>query len=316
MAEELALETPVIGGVDEPVVDMAHELALLAPADAAVAIETPSKVRTGRMQSMAGGTAFGTLVHSIYERVDFAVEDLESALREVCADALRYRPVRDGNGFLSADDLAAALFEAAQAPLGGPLGDRTLVGLGAADRMNELDFDISIARIDAAMVANVMLEHLDETDPLRPWFVDAANGALAIDVEGLLTGSIDLVARSMIEAESRFWIADYKTNWLKTGDYGQSSLAEAMNHSAYGLQATLYLVAMHRYLRFRLPGYNPDTHLLGAAYLFVRGMMPGNIISTSPAGDTVDGVFWWRPPTAALEALDRLFAHGSAEVTR
>jgi exodeoxyribonuclease V beta subunit len=316
MAEALALETPVIGGVDEPVVDMAHELALSAPADAAVAIETLSKVRTGRMQSMAGGTAFGTLVHSIYERVDFAVENLESELREVCADALRYRPVRDGNGFLSAEDLAAALFEAAQAPLGGPLGDRTLAGLGSADRMNELDFDISIARIDAAMVANVMLEHLDETDPLRPWFVDASNGALAVDVEGLLTGSIDLVARTTIDNESRFWIADYKTNWLKTGDYGQSSLAEAMNHSAYGLQATLYLVAMHRYLRFRLPGYNPDTHLLGAGYLFVRGMMPGNTISTSPSGATVDGVFWWRPPTAALDALDRLFAHGSAEVTQ
>ncbi|CAM8621008.1 RecB ATP-dependent exoDNAse (exonuclease V) beta subunit (contains helicase and exonuclease domains) [Acidimicrobiia bacterium] len=316
MAEALALETPVIGGVDEPVVDMAHELALATPVDASVATETPSKVRVSRMQPMAGGTAFGTLVHSIYERVDFAVEDLESELREVCADALRYRPVRDGNGFLSADNLAAALFEAAQAPLGGPLGDRALAGLSAADRMNELDFDISIARIDAATVANVMLEHLDETDPLRPWFVDAANGALAVDVEGLLTGSIDLVARTSIDAESRFWIADYKTNWLKTGDYGQSSLAEAMNHSAYGLQATLYLVAMHRYLRFRLPEYNPDTHLLGAAYLFVRGMVPENTISTSASGATVDGVFWWRPPTAALDALDRLFAHGSAEVTQ
>ena len=324
-AEALALETPVIGGVDEPAVDMAHELAIAAPVDASSAAGAAASVRSGRMRSMPGGTAFGTLVHSIYERVDFAAENLESELREVCADALRYRPVRDGNGFLSAGDLAVGLLEAVHAPLGGPLGDRTLAGLGAADRMNELDFDISIARIDAAMVAEVMLEHLDDTDPLRPWFVDAANGALAVDVEGLLTGSIDLVARTTIDAESRFWIADYKTNWLKTGDYGQASLAEAMNHSAYGLQATLYLVAMHRYLRFRLPGYNPDTHLLGAAYLFVRGMVPGNVTtplvpegpSSIPlSGPTVDGVFWWRPPTSALDALDRLFADGSTGVIR
>ena len=324
-AEALALETPVIGGVDEPEVDMVHELAIAVPTDSSVGTEATSPIRSGRMKAMPGGTAFGTLVHSIYERVDFASQDLESELRVVCADALRYRPVRDGSGFLSADDLAAALFEGTQAPLGGPLGDRTLAGLGAADRMNELDFDISIARIEAAMVAEVMLGHLDEADPLRPWFVDAANGALKVDVEGLLTGSIDLVARTTIDAESRFWIADYKTNWLKTGDYGQASLAEAMNHSAYGLQATLYLVAMHRYLRFRLPGYDPDTHLLGAAYLFVRGMVPGNV-STSPmpvgsssmplSGPTVDGVLWWRPPTAALDALDRLLATGSTGAIR
>jgi exodeoxyribonuclease V beta subunit len=324
-AEALALETPVIGGVDEPVVDIAHELAIAAPVDSSAGDEVPSSVRSGRMRAMPGGTAFGTLVHSIYERVDFAAADLESELREGCADALRYRPVRDENGFLSADDLAAGLLEAAHAPLGGPLGDRTLAGLGAGDRMNELDFDISIARIDAAMVAEVMREHLEDTDPLRPWFIDAANGALAVDVEGLLTGSIDLVARTTIGAESRFWIADYKTNWLKTGDYGQASLAEAMRHSAYGLQATLYLVAMHRYLRFRLPGYNPDSHLLGAAYLFVRGMVPGNVTtSTVPegpssmplSGPAVDGVFWWRPPTAALDALDRLFATGSTGESR
>ena len=40
----------------------------------------------------------------------------------------------------------------------------------------------------------------------------------------------------------------------------------------YALQALLYTVALHRFLRWRLPGYDPDTHLAGVAYLFVRGM--------------------------------------------
>ena len=40
----------------------------------------------------------------------------------------------------------------------------------------------------------------------------------------------------------------------------------------YPLQALLYTVALHRYLRWRLPGYDPDAHLGGVLYLFVRGM--------------------------------------------
>ncbi|GHH65456.1 hypothetical protein [Promicromonospora soli] len=39
-------------------------------------------------------------------------------------------------------------------------------------------------------------------------------------------------------------------------------MAEAMLHSHFPLQALLYGVVLHRYLRRRLPGYDPDTHLL------------------------------------------------------
>ena len=40
----------------------------------------------------------------------------------------------------------------------------------------------------------------------------------------------------------------------------------------YALQALLYAVALHRFLRWRLPGYDPARHLAGVVYLFVRGM--------------------------------------------
>ena len=42
-----------------------------------------------------------------------------------------------------------------------------------------------------------------------------------------------------------------------------------MSRAHYGLQALLYTVALHRYLRWRLPGYAPDRHLAGVLYLFV-----------------------------------------------
>ena len=39
------------------------------------------------------------------------------------------------------------------------------------------------------------------------------------------------------------------------------------------LQALLYTVALHRYLRWRLPRYDPERHLGGVLYLFLRGMI-------------------------------------------
>ena len=62
----------------------------------------------------------------------------------------------------------------------------------------------------------------------------------------------------------------------------------------------LYLLALHRLLKARLPGYDYDRHVGGAVYLFLRG-------SRAPRG----GVHFERPPKALIEALDRLFARTS-----
>ena len=50
-------------------------------------------------------------------------------------------------------------------------------------------------------------------------------------------------------------------------------MATEMMRSHYPLQALLYSVALHRYLRWRLPDYDPHRHLGGAQYQFVRGML-------------------------------------------
>ena len=74
-------------------------------------------------------------------------------------------------------------------------------------------------------------------------------------------------------------VADYKTNALTprgsapvADDYHPTRMVEAMVEHDYPLQALLYSVALHRYLRWRVPGYRPADHLGGVAYLFVRGM--------------------------------------------
>src|SRR3712207_7197507 len=47
-------------------------------------------------------------------------------------------------------------------------------------------------------------------------------------------------------------------------------LEAAMTHSSYPLQALLYAVVLHRFLRWRLPDYDPEQHLGGVLYLYVR----------------------------------------------
>ena len=81
------------------------------------------------------------------------------------------------------------------------------------------------------------------------------------------------------------------------------ALTEAMLHSHYPLQALLYSVVAHRYLRWRLPGYDPEIHLGGVLYLYLRGMCGPD----TPTTDGVPaGVFSWRPPAALVSALSDL----------
>ena len=89
-------------------------------------------------------------------------------------------------------------------------------------------------------------------------------------------------------------LADYKTNRLGSPEealtawhYRPEALQSEMEAAHYPLQALLYSVALHRYLRWRLPGYEPERHLGGVLYLFVRGMSavePAHVDGLRPAG--------------------------------
>jgi len=113
-----------------------------------------------------------------------------------------------------------------------------------------------------------------------------------------------------VDGETRYLTVDYKTNWLGGYDvpltadaYRREVLDAAMGHSDYPLQALLYSVVQHRYLRWRLPDYDPERHLGGVLYLYLRGMC-------GPATPVVDGspcgVFSWRPPVGLVEELSDL----------
>ncbi len=108
---------------------------------------------------------------------------------------------------------------------------------------------------------------------------------------------------------------DYKTNLLGGGasaptawDYRPDAVATAMDTADYPLQALLYLVALHRYLRWRMAGYEPDRDIRGVGYLFVRGMLG----PTTPTwGGGVCGVWSWRPPPGTGAGTERVSRRGA-----
>ena len=118
-----------------------------------------------------------------------------------------------------------------------------------------------------------------EGDPVRH-YAAALRGQLGEQpLRGYLTGSVDVVLRVRSEGGPRYLVVDYKTNWLGPIDepltahsYRPEALAAAMGHSDYPLQALLYATVLHRFLRWRQPGYDPAPHLGGVLYLYLRGM--------------------------------------------
>jgi len=128
----------------------------------------------------------------------------------------------------------------------------------------------------------------------------AARPALdAARLNGMLKGFMDLV----FEHEGRYYVADYKSNWLGPDDaaYTAEKMRAQILHSRYELQYVLYLFALHRLLKARLPDYDYDRHIGGAVYIFLRGgRAPGQ------------GLHIERVPRELIERLDALFARHDA----
>ncbi|MGR9088931.1 MAG: PD-(D/E)XK nuclease family protein, partial [Gammaproteobacteria bacterium] len=117
-------------------------------------------------------------------------------------------------------------------------------------------------------------------------------------LNGMLKGFMDLV----FEYQGKYYVADYKSNWLghQDANYSQAAMEEAIRSHRYDLQYVLYLFALHRLLKSRMPDYDYDAHIGGSAYLFMRAI-----------GAETAGVHFERPPRALMDDLDSLFK-GSA----
>ena len=301
-----------LGTLDEPLLDD-------EPADAAPPAVIVAAGSASPMAELPGGAAFGSLVHHILENLDWYAphSEEEPALRERLRVATAAALARYPLAGVDTEQLSAALLPSLLTPLGWLTDGRSLAQLAIGDRLSELDFEYPLGHARStttlAEVAGLLQRWLPEEDPLAGYPQELTHPGLADQVlRGFLTGSIDSVLRVTGEAGPRFLVVDYKTNRLGgepellLEHYRRPAMAQEMIRSHYPLQALVYCVALHRFLRGRLPGYEPERHLGGVGYLFVRGMAPQPGAGTAVEPET--GVFSWRPPAGLVVELSELIA--------
>lgn len=241
---------------------------------------------------LVGGREVGTAVHAMFEQIEFTDPSTWPAGVEAALARLPEPRARAGGApdtlALRRARLARLLENTLTTPL--PLDDGApleLRALAARARRVELEFHLPVGPAAAAQAADLAGLDADglACDRLAAYLQRRGYGGPPLSfprLRGYLKGFIDLV----FEHAGRYYVLDWKTNWLGSDPrrYGPTAVQAEMTRHGYHLQHLLYTVALHRLLTQRLAGYDPHRHLGGAVYLFVRAVRPGLIIDGVPAG--------------------------------
>jgi exodeoxyribonuclease V beta subunit len=232
------------------------------------------------------GAAPGSCLHGILEGLDFQQRD-QRALEALVDEQLLLFGIEP--------QWREVVISWMQSLLATPLTETGLhLGqLTSTQRLNEMEFHFPVSAFNTQQIAQLAERTRFSHSP----GLIAGLGGLGRDsVDGYLKGYIDLI----FESQGRYYLADYKSNWLGVDytAYQQQALTDAMAAHHYPLQYVLYTLALHRYLRLRMVDYDYDTHFGGVFYLFLRGMRPD--------GEPGLGILQERPPAAFINALDEM----------
>ncbi len=316
------------GGLDPIALEEGRETDALAEPESALSQPGPDApgawAEQGPLARFPRGAAAGDCLHRILERVDHRQPGDCPAHRVLVGRELQ----RAG---LPADQIQPVLTFLEQlrsTPLGGELGGFQFSQLAPQHSLREMSFDLPLAGHDrpnlvrATGLARAFREH-----PGGRFGGDYAErlSGLPVASRGFLTGSIDLVFTAPDPGgHPRWWVADWKSNWLGLrGDesqplacgplhYDEEAMTRLMVSHHYPLQSYLYLVALHRYLGWRLPGYRPDRDLGGFVEVFLRGVpgpLPEAMCASVPAM-AVPGMLVEAVQPGRLHALDTLLREG------
>ncbi len=252
----------------------------------------PSRISTERnIFTFPRGAAAGTLIHKIFEELDFrnansdaAGELISRIFRQFGFDP-EWEPV-----------IQKMVEQVLDTPLGSGAGGLRLADIATESRLDELEFYYPVSRLTPEDLSNVF----------RTYGSSGFNGVVHESMDrlrfsptrGFLKGYMDLV----FEHKGCFFLVDYKSNHLGSArpEYSRERLVRVMADDQYMLQYHLYTVALHMYLAARIPEYSYDIHFGGVYYLFVRGMggaVPG------PGPYEPYGIFFDRPDERLIEAL-------------
>jgi exodeoxyribonuclease V beta subunit len=233
------------------------------------------------------GADTGNLLHDILERVDFSAPQLALAAQKPLSRYQYFPPE------YSADDLYLWLNDILSSELPALHGERgpRLADLSRAQTVRESEFYFPMQNLAIEKLSNLLSAHRQQDSSINLISLPGRK-----NIQGMMHGYIDLI----FCWQGKYYLADYKSTHLgnKLEDYSADKITVNMHKSYYDLQYLLYSLALHRYLKHRLPDYQIDKHFGGVYYLYLRGMQP----------NATTGVYAQALDQSLLTALDALFS--------
>lgn len=216
--------------------------------------------QTSAIHHLPRGAGPGTFLHNLLE--DAAEQGFaDIAQSQAAAHALVERRCRHGVWQQYSERLQTWLSSYLTTEFQLPTGSG--FSLGALHNYQaEPEFWFSLKGVSTTAIDDLIAQHILPTYS-RPRLK-------ANYLQGMLKGFIDLV----FEHDGRFYVADYKSNYLGDNDssYTEETMREKILASRYDVQYAIYSLALHRLLQVRLGAeYQPQQHFGGIVYLFLRG---------------------------------------------
>ena len=134
----------------------------------------------------------------------------------------------------------------------------SLSSLSTSDRMEEMEFLFPSASTELSKLGSI----LPDDSQLKKYLsrVDGSEWA-ELEKDGYLTGLVDLVFRD----RGRYYILDWKSNLLsgRVDGFEQAAVEQEMHDNHYILQYHLYVLAIYKFLKSRIPGFSYERDFCG-----------------------------------------------------
>jgi len=258
------------------------------------------------------GTIAGTCLHKIIERFEFRNDNTQELI-DLIVEELNFHQIDTSLAFNVKD----AILRIINLSLGSELQNKKLVDIPNEYLLKEVKYDLTLSyegrNLNSQDISKCFL--LDQQYEFGEEYANKIND-LQIMNKGFHSGCIDCVfpVGNTLE-DSKWWVIDWKSNFISGSDksdclpknYNYENMRDEMIKHHYPLQSHLYLLALHRLLKWRFKNYQPNLHLGGYIYLFLKGLPDFELFEKSNSKDISPGVFISNAPLNRINYLDNLF---------
>ncbi len=258
------------------------------------------------------GNIAGTCLHKIIERFEFRNHNNQELI-DLIIEELNFHQIDPSLAFKVKD----AILRIINISLGSELQNKKLVDIPEEYLLKEVKYDLTLSyegrNIDSHDISKCFL--LDQEYEFGQEYANKIND-LQILNKGFHSGCIDCIfpVGNTLE-DSKWWVIDWKSNFISGSDnsdclpinYNYENMRDEMIKHHYPLQSHLYLLALHRLLKWRFKNYQPHKHLGGYIYFFLKGLPDFELFKKSNSKDISPGVFISNAPLKRINYLDNLF---------